>query len=51
MIQNEKDLLEKLSSITDELGGKMERLTTYASTGKQSKKIVIEYDEVLQPRK
>ena len=48
---SEGDLIAELLCITGELGGKMERLTTYDSNGKTTKKIVIEYDEVLQPRK
>jgi len=51
MIEGEGDLIAELLCITGELGGKMERLTTYDSNGRTTKKIVIEYDEVLQPRK
>ena len=47
MIEGEGDLIAELLCITGELGGKMERLTTYDSNGRTSKKIVIEY-EVLQ---
>ena len=47
MIEDEGDLIAELLCITGELGGKMERLTTYDSNGRTSKKIVIEY-EVLQ---
>ena len=43
----EGDLIAELLCITGELGGKMERLTTYDSNGRTTKKIVIEY-EVLQ---
>ena len=51
MINDEGELIAELLCIVGELGGKMERLTTYDSNGKTTKKIVIEYDEVLQPRK
>jgi len=44
---SEGELIAELLCITGELGGKMERLTTYDSNGRTSKKIVIEY-EVLQ---
>ncbi len=44
MIENELDLIEQLESITGDLGGKIQRLTTYNSSGATSKKIVIEYD-------
>ena len=37
-------LIAELLCITGELGGKMQRLTTYDSKGTTSKKIVIEYD-------
>jgi len=42
-MENEGDLIAELLTITAELGGKMERLTTYGSSGRTSKKIVIEY--------
>ena len=41
---SEGDLIAELLCITGELGGKMQRLTTYDSKGTTSKKIVIEYD-------
>ena len=41
---SEGELISELLCITGELGGKMERLTTYDSTGKIGKKIIIEYD-------
>ena len=41
---NEGNLVAELESITAELGGKMERRDVYESTGRQYKKIVIEYD-------
>tara|TARA_X000000368_G_scaffold336140_1_gene273733 strand:+ start:756 stop:908 length:153 start_codon:yes stop_codon:yes gene_type:complete len=44
MIDNESDLIAELLTITAELNGTMDRTTTYASTGRTSKKIVIEYD-------
>jgi hypothetical protein len=50
MIEDEGDLIAELLCITGELGGKMERLTTYDSNGRTTKKIVIEYDEKLQSR-
>ena len=37
-------LIEELITIATKLDGKLERFTTYDSTGRQSKKIVIEYD-------
>ena len=42
--ENEGELIAELLCITGELGGKMQRLTTYDSKGTTSKKIVIEYD-------
>ena len=47
---SEGDLIAELLCITGELGGKMERLTTYDSDGKTTKKIVIEYDEKTEER-
>ena len=47
---DEGELIAELLCITGELGGKMERLTTYDSTGTTSKKIVIEYDVQKKPR-
>ena len=41
---NEGDLIAELLDITAELGGTMERRDVYESTGRQCKKIVIEYD-------
>tara|TARA_B100001029_G_scaffold76857_1_gene62849 strand:- start:202 stop:369 length:168 start_codon:yes stop_codon:yes gene_type:complete len=38
------DLIAELLVITAELGGSMERTEVYDSTGRQYKKIVIEYD-------
>ena len=39
------DLIAELLVITAELGGSMEWTEVYESTGRQYKKIVIEYDE------
>tara|TARA_B100001996_G_scaffold320921_1_gene265213 strand:- start:268 stop:420 length:153 start_codon:yes stop_codon:yes gene_type:complete len=44
MIDDESDLIAELLTIAAELKGTMTRSTTYASTGRSSKKIVIEYD-------
>jgi len=44
MVENELELIEQLESINVKLGGSIQKLTTYDSTGKTSKKIVIEYD-------
>ena len=40
----EIELLDRLSSIVDELGGKIEKYSTYDMSGRTSKKIIIEYD-------
>ena len=47
---SEGDLIAELLCITGELGGKMERLTTFNSEGRTTKKIVIEYDEKIEDR-
>ena len=47
---SEGDLISELLCITGELGGKMERLSTFNSDGKTTKKIVIEYDEKIEER-
>ena len=47
---SEGDLISELLCITGELGGTMERLTTYDSNGRTSKKIVIEYEIIQSPR-
>ena len=39
-----KKLVEELITIAEQLGGNIQRLTVYDSKGRQSKKIVIEYD-------
>ena len=47
---SEGDLIAELLCITGELGGMMERLTTYDNNGRTSKKIVIEYEIIQSPR-
>ena len=47
---SEGDLIAELLCITGELGGKMERLTTYDNNGRTSKKIIIEYEIIQSPR-
>ena len=47
---SEGDLIAELLCITGELGGTMERVTTYDSNGRTSKKIVIEYEIIQSPR-
>ena len=41
---NSEQLIEELEYITTEMGGTLHKLYTLRSTGRQSKKIVIEYD-------
>ncbi len=41
---DEGELIAELLCITGELGGEMQRLTTLDHSGRQSKKIVIEYN-------
>ena len=41
---NDSDLIEELRTIAERLDGTFQRLTVYDSRGRQSKKIVIEYD-------
>ena len=43
-MSNESELIGELNTITEQLGGTIQRLTAYDSRGRQSKKIVIEYD-------
>ena len=43
-MSNERELIGELNTITEQLGGNIQRLTAYDSKGRQSKKIVIEYD-------
>ena len=50
MINDEGELIAELLCIVGELGGKMDRLTTYDSNGRTSKKIVIEYEVLQSPR-
>ena len=40
----QNELIEELNTIADQLGGTFQQLTTLDSRGRQSKKIVIEYD-------
>ena len=43
--RNENEILAAFTHMSiNELGGTMETFTTYDSVGRQSKKIVIEYD-------
>ena len=44
LMVNESELIGELNTITEQLGGTIQRLTAYDSRGRQSKKIVIEYD-------
>ena len=41
---DEGELIAELLCITSELGGEMQRTSTLNSTGRSSKKIIIEYD-------
>ena len=43
-MRDEGELIEELFSITGELGGTMQRLTTADHSGRTSKKVVIEYN-------
>ena len=40
---NDNELVEELRTIAERLDGTFQRLTTFDSTGRQSKKVVIEY--------
>ena len=40
----ESTLIQEIEGIARQLGGNIQKLTTCNSTGRQSKKIVIEYD-------
>ena len=42
--RNEKEILAAFTHMANELGGDIQHCTPYDSTGRQSKKIVIEYD-------
>tara|TARA_B100001250_G_C19251669_1_gene550981 strand:- start:341 stop:487 length:147 start_codon:yes stop_codon:yes gene_type:complete len=44
MIENESELIAEMLTLTSLLGGTMERSTTFSSSGRESKKIIIEYD-------
>ena len=44
LMRDEGELIEELLSITEKLGGDMQRLTTSDHSGRTSKKIIIEYD-------
>jgi len=48
--RNEKEILAAFTHMANELGGDMQHGTTYDSTGRQSKKIVIEYDVITEKR-
>ena len=41
---NDNELVEELRTIAERLDGTFQRLTTFYSTGRKSKKVVIEYD-------
>ena len=41
---NDNELVEELRTIAERLDGTFQRLTTFDSTGRQSRKVVIEYD-------
>ena len=40
---NDNELVEELKTIAERLDGTFQRLTTFDSTGRLSKKVVIEY--------
>ena len=44
MQDDEGTLISEMLTLTALLGGRMERYDTYSSTGKTSKKIIIEYN-------
>jgi len=44
MQDDEGTLISEMLTLTALLGGSMERYDTYSSTGKTSKKIIIEYN-------
>ena len=44
MQDDEGTLISEMLTLTSLLGGRMERYDTYSSTGKTSKKIIIEYN-------
>ena len=47
---DEGTLISEMLTLTALLGGRMERYETYSSTGKTSKKIIIEYDVEVNER-
>ena len=49
--RNEKEILAAFTHMSiNELGGDIQHATTYDSTGRQSKKIVIEYNVITEKR-
>ena len=44
------NIIERIKELSVLLGGQTEQTTTYDSTGRQSKKIVIEYDVTRKSR-
>ena len=50
MQDDEGTLISEMLTLTALLGGRMERYETYSSTGKTSKKIIIEYDVKVEER-
>ena len=50
MHDDEGTLISEMLTLTALLGGKMERYETYSSTGKTSKKIIIEYNVEVNER-
>ena len=49
--RSEKEILAAFTHMgVNELGGTMQTFTTYDSTGRQSKKIVIEYNVITEKR-
>ena len=50
MKEDEGSLISEMLTLTALLGGRMERNDTYSSTGKTSKKIIIEYDVEVNER-
>ena len=50
MQDDEGTLISEMLTLTALLGGRMERYETYSSTGKTSKKIIIEYEVEVNER-
>ena len=50
MKEDEGTLIAEMLTLSALLGGEMHRYTTYDSSGKTSKKIVIEYDVQKKPK-